>query len=85
VDADLDDRQVIPKSRRHLLGPRFAPPAAVQDVSRVLAELARAVDEYLATPDHAPATERAYAHDWDDFVAFCELHRLERTLAGEIT
>ncbi len=22
------------------------------------------------TPDHAPATERAYAHDWADFAAF---------------
>ena len=43
----------------------------------MLAELARAVDEDLSTAYHAPATERAYAHDWDDFVAFCELHGLE--------
>ncbi len=35
----------------------------------VLAELARAVEHDLATPDHAPATERTYAHDWADFVA----------------
>jgi len=31
----------------------------------------------LATPDHAPATARAYAHDWDDFAAFCGRHDLE--------
>jgi integrase len=77
VEADLDDPQVSPKAQRRLLGPGFAPPAAVQDVSEVLAQLARAVDEDLAAPDHAPATERAYAHDWDDFAAFCELHGLE--------
>jgi len=42
----------------------------------VLAELARAVEHDLATPDHAPATERAYAHDWADFAAFCGRHGL---------
>ncbi len=42
----------------------------------VVAELARAVEHDLATPDHAPATERAYAHDWADFAAFCGRHGL---------
>ncbi len=42
----------------------------------VLAELAWAVEHDLATPDHAPATERAYAHDWADFAAFCGRHGL---------
>jgi len=42
----------------------------------ILAELARAVEHDLATPDHAPATERAYAHDWADFAAFCGRHGL---------
>lgn len=35
--------------------------------SSALEELARAVDRDLASPDLAPATERAYAHDWADF------------------
>jgi len=42
-----------------------------------LAELAHAVDEDLARPDHAPATERAYAHDWSDFASFCGRHGLD--------
>ncbi len=56
--------------------PEAASPATVDDAS-ILAELARAVDRDLATPDHAPATERAYAHDWGDFVTFCERHGLD--------
>jgi len=54
----------------------FATPAAVE-ASAFLTELARAVDRDLSTPDHAPATERAYAHDWDDFARFCGRHALE--------
>jgi hypothetical protein len=42
-----------------------------------LAALAHAVDRDLANPDHAPATERAYAHDWFGFADFCERHDLE--------
>jgi len=48
----------------------------LQGGGAVLAELARAVEHDLATPDHAPATERAYAHDWADFAAFCGRHGL---------
>ena len=51
-------------------------PAAVLQGSVSLADLARAVDDDLATPDLAPATERAYAHDWADFSAFCARHEL---------
>ncbi len=50
-----------------------------------LAELAHAVEEDLARPDHAPATERAYAHDWADFAAFCERHALEALPAAPQT
>ncbi|MGB8266899.1 MAG: tyrosine-type recombinase/integrase [Candidatus Velthaea sp.] len=51
----------------------------------MIAELARAVDADLSTPDHAPATERAYAHDWDDFVSFCGLQGLESLPAAPET
>jgi hypothetical protein len=43
---------------------------------RGLDDLARAVERDLATPDLAPSTERAYAHDWADFVAFYTPHEL---------
>lgn len=49
---------------------------AAQAWGAVLAELARAVEHNLATPDHAPATERANAYDWADFAAFCGRHGL---------
>ena len=45
--------------------------------ARVLAELARAVEDDLARPDLAASTERAYAHDWADFATFCRRHGLE--------
>ena len=48
----------------------------VDTVDPVLAELARAVDRDLSTPDLAPATVRAYAHDWADFASFCAGHEL---------
>ncbi len=54
----------------------FQPPV-VEDDAAFLERLARAVDEDLSTPDHAPATERAYAHDWNDFETFCQRHGLE--------
>ncbi len=62
--------------QNHVQQAGLAPSAAV-DASAFLAELARAVDSDLSTPDHAPATERAYAHDWDDYAAFCGRHALE--------
>jgi len=64
---------------------KIASPAPVDDAGVLLAELARAVDRDLSTPDHAPATERAYAHDWADFVAFCGRHRLESLPAAPQT
>jgi len=76
VEVRSDESQVIPEGRKAILEPAFEPPAALGDVSAALAKLARAVDHDLATPDHAPATERAYAHDWEDFAAFCDRHGL---------
>jgi len=45
-------------------GHALAPIEPLEGGGAVLAELARAVEHDLSTPDHAPATERAYAHDW---------------------
>ncbi len=68
--------QVILETQSRLVGSGFAPPATVAAGSSALEDLARAVDRDLATPDLAPATERAYAHDWADFSAFCARHGL---------
>jgi len=76
VETQSDGTQVSPNGQTGLPGPEFTPPAIKADGSAVLAALARAVDHVLATPDHAPATERAYAHDWADFAAFCNRHEL---------
>ncbi len=76
MEARSDGSPVVLVGQSHVQDPRLPPPGAV-DVSAFLAELARAVDRDLSTPDHAPATERAYAHDWDDFAAFCGRHDLE--------
>ena len=62
----------------------LAPSGAIS-ASEALNELARAVDRDLTTPDHAPATERAYAHDWSDFVAFGGRHALEALQAAPQT
>jgi len=67
---------VIPGHHDATVGAAIRLPATADDGSAFLAELARAVDHDLATPDHAPATERAYAHDWRDFETFCDRHRL---------
>ena len=77
METRSDSVGVIPDGLTDPVEPAFAPPAAVDAVSSALEELARAVDRDLATPDHAPATERAYAHDWADFSEFCARHRLE--------
>jgi integrase len=50
-----------------------------------LAELARAVEQDLASPDLAASTERAYAHDWADFQQFCARHGLEALPAAPQT
>jgi len=85
MEARADGSQVIPGGRNAILAAAFEPPAPLRDISDALAELARAVDQDLATPDHAPATERAYAHDWDDFSAFCGRHDLEALPAAPQT
>ena len=83
VEARSHEAQLVPSGLGGIgglggrLGPGFAAPAAVDDAVEFLAELARAVERDLSTPDHAPATERAYAHDWADFATFCGRHALE--------
>ena len=77
VQTRSDGSQAIAEGQTGLIGAGFSPPAAVAGGSAALEDLARAVDRDLATPDLAPATERAYAHDWADFSAFCERHGLE--------
>ena len=76
METRKDGLQVIRDGRNGALVPGIRPPAATDDVDAFLAELARAVDRDLSTPDLAPATERAYAHDWADFAAFCARHGL---------
>jgi len=76
VEEHKDDLQVIRDGRNGVLGPQIASPEAPGGVDAFLAELARAVERDLSTPDLAPATERAYAHDWADFAAFCARHEL---------
>ncbi len=77
METRSDGSLVIAEAQSRPLGPGFAPPVAVAGGSPGLEDLARAVDHALATPDLAPATERAYAHDWLDFSAFCAQHGLE--------
>ena len=50
--------------------------AIAREDARILAELARAVEDDLSRPDLAASTERAYAHDWADFASFCRRHGL---------
>jgi len=76
VEAPAEVPEVVQEGEKGLLEPGFAPPATREDGSALLAELARAVERDLSTPDHAPATERAYAHDWADFSEFCARHEL---------
>ena len=71
-------------------GTTFAPPdtalsAIAREDARILAELARAVEDDLARPDLAASTERAYAHDWADFATFCQRHSLEALPAAPQT
>ena len=71
-------------------GTALAPPAGTlsaiaREDARILAELARAVEDDLARPDLAASTERAYAHDWADFATFCRRHALEALPAAPQT
>jgi len=85
VETRKDALEVIRDGGYGALGPGIEPAAATNDVDAVLADLARAVDRDLSTPDLAPATERAYAHDWADFAAFCARHGLEALPAAPQT
>jgi len=77
VETRAHNAQLVPGGLGGLRGSGVAAPAAVDDAVEFLAELARAVERDLSTPDHAPATKRAYAHDWADFATFCGRHALE--------
>ena len=71
-------------------GTALAPPdtalsAIAREDARILAELARAVEDDLARPDLAASTERAYAHDWADFATFCRRHGLQARPAAPQT
>jgi len=68
-----------------LVSPAAALSAIAREDARILAELARAVEDDLARPDLAASTERAYAHDWADFAAFCRRHGLEALPAAPQT
>ena len=59
--------------------------AIAREDARILAELARAVEDDLSRPDLAASTERAYAHDWADFETFCRRHGLEALPAAPQT
>jgi integrase len=85
VETRKDALLVIRDNRNGVRGQQIVPSAVTADVDQDLAELARAVDRDLSTPDLAPATERAYAHDWADFAAFCGRHGLEALPAAPQT
>ncbi len=81
--ATTPDAQIA--RRDESLQVMLAAPGLAREREEILADLARAVDEDLARPDHSPATERAYAHDWADFAAFCGRHGLEALPAAPQT
>ena len=76
VETAVDGSQINATAGNDAGGHALAAIEPLEGGGAVLAELARAVEHDLATPDHAPATERAYAHDWADFAAFCGRHGL---------
>ena len=59
--------------------------AIAREDARILAELARAVEDDLARPDLAASTERAHAHDRADFATFCRRHGLKALPAAPQT
>jgi integrase len=71
VEESTEGLQIIQGGQDGALDKQIAPVVPLDGVDGRLAELARAVDRDLSTPDLAPATERAYAHDWAHFVGFC--------------
>ncbi|MGH7706461.1 MAG: hypothetical protein ACREM6_00785, partial [Vulcanimicrobiaceae bacterium] len=77
MKARSEGLQVMGEAENGLLGLRPAPPTVVDGGNRALVDLARAVEDDLARPDLAASTERAYAHDWADFAAFCRRHALQ--------
>ncbi len=76
VETPADGSQVSPLAGNGADGHALAAIEPLEGGGAVLERLARAVEHGLATPDHTPATERAYAHDRADFAAFCGRHGL---------
>ena len=79
------DAQASAEDGALLMPPAAALSAIAREDARILAELARAVEDDLARPDLAASTERAYAHDWADFATFCRRHGLEALPAAPQT
>ena len=84
VETQIDDHGGVGE------GTALAPPAPTlsaiaREDARILADLARAVEDDLARPDLAASTERAYAHDWADFATFCHRHGLDALPAAPQT
>ena len=84
MEAEIDARGGVDEAAG-LAPPATTLSAIAREDARILAELARAVEDDLARPDLAASTERAYAHDWADFAAFCRRHGLEALPAAPQT
>ena len=84
MEAQIDAERALDDGKP-LVPPAAALSAIAREDARILAELARAVEDDLARPDLAASTERAYAHDWADFATFCRRHGLEALPAAPQT
>ena len=84
VETQIDAQGGVDDAKA-LVDPAAALSAIAREDARILADLARAVEDDLARPDLAASTERAYAHDWADFATFCRRHGLEALPAAPQT
>ena len=84
METQIDAQRGVNEGTARVPSPATLSSIATED-ARILAELARAVDDDLARPDLAASTERAYAHDWADFATFCRRHALEALPAAPQT
>ena len=76
METPPDGSQVSPLAGYDAGGHALAAIEPLEGDGAVLRSSLRAVKHGLATPDHAPAIERAYSYDWADFAAFCGRHGL---------
>jgi len=75
-ETPTDGSQVGPIAENDADGHALAAVEPLKGGGAVLAELARLLSTTSRRPDRAPATERAYAHNWADFAAFCDRYGL---------